>query len=266
MCTEKYPRGDAGITGSGAPKGTGTGMSYGANTRWMLNVFFSDKLGDIAKYIKTIEGALSTTFDKCEDDIDRQTAKMSPQERDQCVEMATDDAFQLADCFPSMVRNTSFVSLYALFEYRLLRLCDHVKKCGRFPEGPKDGRNKGVTAAKVYLKKVAKVHFPDQSREWNEINHMADIRNLLSHRQGQLKGEPSEAALLAYIMEKKSLIELNGMAEIALNAGYCEHAIDVIGRFYEVVVEAIPDDLLSQSPEEEMADIQRRWGGDSGNE
>ena len=39
-------------------------------------------------------------------------------------------------------------------------------------------------------------------------------------------------SILQYIKKKKGLIELTGMNEIKLNAGYCEDAIEVIRRFF----------------------------------
>ncbi len=226
----------------------------GVNMRHMLDHFFNDELNELGEYIKTIEDALNKKLDEFGDDIHRRTEEMSPEEKDQYVEMMTDDAFQLADRFPSMVRKTAFVFLYGLFEYALLNLCGHVKKYGKFEVGATDGKDKGITAAQVYLKNVAKVKFPDQSREWNEIKQMAEIRNLYSHRQGRVKGEASKA-LLAYIKKKKGLIELSGMNEIKFNAGYCEDSIEVVRKSFAAVLKAVPDDLLRQSVEEEIAEV-----------
>ncbi len=226
----------------------------GVGERWMLDLFFNDELNDLREYVETIEGALSKKFDEFGDDIERRTEGMSKEQRDEYVEMMTDNAFRLADRFPSMVRKTAFVFLYGLFEHSLLNLCGHVKNYGQFKESATGGRDKGITAAQKYLKSVAKVKFPDQTREWGEIDQMAKIRHLFAHGQGRVKGEPTKA-LLQYIKKKKGLIELTGMNEIKLNAGYCEDAIEVIRRFFAATLKAVPDDLLRQSVEEEIAEI-----------
>lgn len=226
----------------------------GVGERWMLDLFFNDELNDLREYVETIEGALSKKFDEFGDDIEHRTEGMSKEQRDEYVEMMTDNAFRLADRFPSMVRKTAFVFLYGLFEHSLLNLCGHVKNYGQFKESATGGRDKGITAAQKYLKSVAKVKFPDQTREWGEIDQMAKIRHLFAHGQGRVKGEPTKA-LLQYIKKKKGLIELTGMNEIKLNAGYCEDAIEVIRRFFAATLKAVPDDLLRQSVEEEIAEI-----------
>jgi hypothetical protein len=221
---------------------------YGVDMRHLLDHFFNDELNELGEYIETSEGVLKRRFDEFADGLERRTAMMSPEAKDHYVEMIADEAFQIADRFPSMVRKTSFVYLYGLFEHTLLNLCGHVKNYGEFKEEITGGKDKGITAAQSYLKNVAKVKFPDQSREWNEIKQMAEIRNFLSHRQGRVKGEPSKA-LLEYIKRKKGLIELTGMNEIKFNAGYCEDAIEVIRKFFAAVLKAVPDRLLRQSTE-----------------
>lgn len=227
--------------------------SYGLNMRYIIEDLFNDELNELAEYVKTIEGALQKKFDEFDDSVTHKTAAMTEEQKADYIEWATDDAFQLADRFPSLVRKTSFVFLYGLFEHTLMNLCGHVKKYGKFKEKVTGGKDKGITAVQVYLKTVAKVKFPDQSKQWNEIKSMAEIRNLLSHRQGQIKGEPSKA-LLAYIKKKKGMIELAGVNEIKLNTGYCEDAIEVIRTFFTALMKAIPDDLMRRTIEEEIAE------------
>jgi hypothetical protein len=223
----------------------------GANMRWLLGLFFDHQLNELRDYIRTIEKALSERFDEFENEINQRTEEMSQEQKGQYVEIMADDAFQLADRFPSMVRKTSFVFLYGLFEHSLLNLCDLVRKYGQFKESATDGGDKGITAAQNYLKSVANVKFPDQSPEWNEIRRLAQIRNCLVHGQGRIKGEPSKA-ILAYIRRKSGMIELYGMNELKLNAVFCDDAIKVIRKFFAAVLHSVPDELLSTTEQEEI--------------
>lgn len=228
---------------------------YGMNMRHVLERFFDHELNELQQYVDTIEGALKQRYYEFEDDIERRTEKMSEEQKNDYLELLTDDAFQLIDRFPSMVRKTAFVFLYGLLEHTLLHLCGHVKKYGKFKVSATDrGQHKGITAAQTYLKDVAKVKFPDQSREWNEIKHMADIRNRLVHNQGRVPNMPT-TALIQYVKKKKGLIELKGIYEIKFNAGYCEDAIEVIRKFFAKVLKEVPDNLLRRTIEEDTAEL-----------
>lgn len=226
---------------------------YGVHMGQIVDHLFQHELNELGEYIETIEGALNKKFKEFGDSISRTMASMSEYQKSEYMEWVSDDAFRLADQFPSMVRKTSFVFLYGLFEHTLLNLCRHVKKYGKFKEKVTGGSDKGITAAKVFLKTVAKVKFPDQSREWNDITMMAEIRNLLAHRQGRVKGDPSKA-LLAYMKKQKGLIELTGANEIKFNEGYCQNAIEVIRTFFAALLKQIPDDLLQQTVEDDIAE------------
>lgn len=228
---------------------------YGMNMRFLLDHVFNDELNDLKDYVETIEGALRQKWDEFGDDIGRKTAGMTEDQKNEYIEYLTDDAFQLYDRFPSMVRKTAFVFLYGLLEHTLLNLCGHVKKYGRFKESATGrGKDKGIAAAQSYLKDVAMVKFPDQCREWNEIKHMADIRNILAHNKGRVPGEPT-TALIQYIKKTKGLIELKGMYEIKFNAGYCDDAIEVIRKFFAKVLKEVPDNLLRRTVEEDTAEL-----------
>lgn len=250
----------------------------GENTRYVLGIVFDNQLNELKDYIKTIEGALSNKFEEFDIDVERSMQEMSEERKNHYAEMMADDAFQLADRFPSMVRKTSFVFLYGLLEHSLLNLCEDVKHYGKLKESPtsgKDkgiiaylvqicrwlwwptrGKDKGITATQTYLKNVAKVEFPDKSKEWNEIKRMAEIRNVLSHRLGRIKGDPSKA-LKDYIKQKNGMLEVTGIGEIKFNAGYCEDVIEVVRKFFAAVLKAVPDELLSKDEKEEMDDLKQ---------
>src|SRR5690242_14251260 len=90
------------------------------NMRWVLGHFFDDELDELKVYIETIEGAFSKKLEELGNEVSRRTDGMSQNRKDRYVEMMADDAIQLADRFPSLVRKTSFVFLYGLFEHSLL--------------------------------------------------------------------------------------------------------------------------------------------------
>ncbi len=229
----------------------------GSNNRAIFAMIFDQELDDLKDYVATIDTSLSKRFDEFGEEVTKTTEGMSEDDAADHVESVTDTAFQLADRFPAMARKTAFVFLYGLLEHSLLSVCNDVKKYGKFTEDPTGGSDKGITAAKVYLKEVAKLPFPDQSSEWNEIDRMAYIRNGFIHRMGRIKGDEPDKALKAYIKKKKGLIEIEGIGKTRLNAGYCEDAIKIIRKFFKSVLDIIPDEMLSFTEEEERAEMHK---------
>jgi hypothetical protein len=225
-------------------------------TYWfILQSTFHWELNDLRTYIETIQTALQEKADAHGDEWDRKTKGMSPELRNHYAQFEADTEFQLIEDFPALLWRTTFMHLYFHLEHSLIQLCKAVKVAGKFQEEITNGRDKGIIAAQKFLKNVAKVNFPNEGPVhgpiWRDILQMNELRNLFAHSMGQVEFDPTRKPteelpeeLKLYIARKNGLIKIDGIGRISFNEGYCLQAIELVRKFFQAVLDAIPDNLL----------------------
>ena len=92
-----------------------------------------------------------------------------------------------------------FIAVYARFEIYLHNLCNALRESESLQLKPNDLHDKGITRSQKYLKKVACLNFPDNTKEWQAIKLLADIRNDLVHKSEHVfRREEANPKLLDY--------------------------------------------------------------------
>jgi hypothetical protein len=214
----------------------------GITNRLIRRVTMKMQLGELEGYVETVERAFKEQLEREEREPKQPPAGLSEEELGAFYHEQSDIYHSLTHAFPSLVRQTAFIHLYSILEKGLIFLCDCAYKHGGLPEPhAANKKDKGIFKAQVYLKKIAGVPFPDQCREWEEICRMNGLRNRYTH--GGQTGEIPEQ-LLAYAEKNRKLIQVGMSKQIILKPGYCQHAIGLVGRFYDTVLTAMPDRLL----------------------
>ena len=85
-------------------------------------------------------------------------------------------------------RSSALVSAYSLHEICLEKLCRDCTVLGGFHVEVSDMKGRGVQRSRLYLKKVARMPFPDDSAEWQRARHLGTIRNFVVHGGSELEG------------------------------------------------------------------------------
>ena len=88
--------------------------------------------------------------------------------------------------FPEILESSFFITFYAFLENRLIDLCEILRIKRNYSLKISDIEGRGITAAQTYIKKLAKLPFPDQSSYWDDICTYRDIRNCIVHRGGTI--------------------------------------------------------------------------------
>jgi len=81
-----------------------------------------------------------------------------------------------------------FIAVYSRFERYLKDLCIDVRHSESLSVKLRDLRSQGITAASDYLKKIARLSFPDTTEEWHVIKLLNKIRNSLVHDPEKIQG------------------------------------------------------------------------------
>jgi hypothetical protein len=88
--------------------------------------------------------------------------------------------------FPNLQRRSALITVYSSFVYELAQLCTLFQKQKCLTIGVSDLSGTGIGQAANYLEKVAQLDTHRGSRQWQTINHIRVIRNMIVHRDGAL--------------------------------------------------------------------------------
>ena len=83
--------------------------------------------------------------------------------------------------YPQLLFQSLFIAVCTHFERYLIDLCNDVRESESLSLKPKDLHDSGIRRSQAYLKKVARLNFPDNTKEWQVIKLLSKIRNKLVH-------------------------------------------------------------------------------------
>lgn len=133
--------------------------------------------------------------------------------------------------FPGLQRRSALVTLFSFFEHELEALCKRIKSHGHHKIALADMANKGIMRSTVYLEKVGGLTALRSNPEWQEINNIQSIRNLIVHADGKIPGQTggNSEKVAAYIQRSP---HLQGDREIAILKGYLAHTLHTFEAYF----------------------------------
>ena len=167
-----------------------------------------------------IEETLARRAEKLQDWVEEQRYVLSEDEwEDEWEEFEKSADLEIAETveeLPYIMRSSLFVAIYGLFEHELVSLCKDYEKAN-VRIFISDLRGDGIERARLYLKKVINIAFPDQGPEWQAIKNYNLLRNIAIHNQGNLNGNPkashiegASTSIRGLTITSSQRIELNG--------------------------------------------------------
>ena len=114
---------------------------------------------------------------------------LAPEQQEEYFDWRYDDIAEVRDSFPQLLRGTSLVALYTIFEDTLFRLCKMVRSDAKVTLQPKDMRGDGIDLAKRFVVKGCNREFPSDSTEWSRIQLFRKIRNCIVHANGYVRAD-----------------------------------------------------------------------------
>jgi hypothetical protein len=149
--------------------------------------------------------------------------------------------------FPSLQRRSAFLTVWAMFENELSKLCERYRneRCSRLAFS--DLQGKGIEQSTKYLERVAGLDLhKSRSQEWARIKKMNSLRNVIVHQDGSLRNGSSDQvkSALTYIKETDTLSILDN--EIEIKEGFLAHVLETVRIFFRQIGEAIK--IEAQNP------------------
>ena len=187
-----------------------------------------DKFRDYAKYIES-------SFKRELEFYEKGAKGLQPDEDDEYWDCYIDEASQYSQDFPRIMRNSLFVSIYTFLEDKIVEQC--VSNADTLLE-LSDINGKGIQQASIYLKKVLRVNFPNNSKEWKYIKNANLIRNCIVHNNGDISKSRNEKKI-RNIVDDMSSININEIDHIHLESKFCLEFIDNVDEFLRQLYNAI---------------------------
>lgn len=165
--------------------------------------------------------------------VEAQLKTMPEHQRQNFIESAAEDYAELHETFPAMFRSSLFVMCMADFEHTLNGLAELFQNARKLELSFKEIRGEGMERARIYLKKVAQVGFPDTSPEWSEIKTFSALRNLMVHADGRIPLDHKDRPLLEkFIQARPDQLRIDRHQRIVLEQAFFPHVLKTLRQFH----------------------------------
>jgi hypothetical protein len=167
-------------------------------------------------------------------EMKKMSVELDAEENRDYFDYMYDEYVTVTENLPRTQWYAQFLIVYSTFEHTLQELCRIVQRRSGFDLSFKDLEGMGITRARNYLVKVASVQPPFQSPAWNRALLLADVRNAIAHRNGEIEYQPgNKKSLSARLMNEKHLklkqiIADQEDARIILEADFVRESIDTL--------------------------------------
>jgi hypothetical protein len=199
------------------------------NLRYLF--FVSNELDQFRDYAEYIESSLRKEIKSYQD----RAEGLLPEEEEEFWDWHLDEVSPYSQDFPKIMRNSLFVSIYTFLEDKIVELC--VSDTDALLE-LSDIKGQGIHQASIYLKKVLRIDFPDNSNEWQYIKKANLIRNCIAHSSGDVSKSRNETKLRNAVQDMPS-ISIDKMGYLNLDSELCLDFIENVGSFLKQLYDAV---------------------------
>jgi len=171
--------------------------------------------------------------DNFEQNLPQEPVGLKEDEKEEFWSFYVDDADELGNRFPQIMRYSLFVYSYSFFERTLINISYRFYQLEKLATPPPDREKMGIEEAKNYLKKIALVPFPTNSA-WRVIKTLNRVRNVVVHKEGVLPREVSkeEKAIQALPKKWRDDISLESY-KIEFSPEFIFHVLDTFHAFFD---------------------------------
>jgi hypothetical protein len=174
-----------------------------------LSSYLSFHFEELREHFGSVQRLLKNEKKRISDWAERQTARLSLEEREKFYDWYGEDYGKFKDSFPNIQRNSIFITVYAELEDVLKFVCSALANKKESTVQVYNWR--GVILEKVNscLKNDIGIEFPPSESLWDEIRKIRKIRNTIVHNDSWLDDkEAADKEIIDYINDEKESIKL----------------------------------------------------------
>lgn len=140
--------------------------------------------------------------------------------------------YNISNLYPNILWSSIFLTAYSTFENSLTDICKFLQDGNSDDIKLNDLGHKGIHRAKVFIKKVVKLDFPDETEQWSFIKNSNLIRNCLIHGSGDLSQYKETDQIKRFITPAHGLREMENklIVEKEFPLGFITRCIYIISE------------------------------------
>lgn len=192
--------------------------------KWSLIVLSSQEqlylyeVNQLQQYSETLERLLKGAVQDLQIEIEKQAQLLSKEDKAELDEWYFEQHTELSETYPSILRESLFVSSYSLVESLAFKICAHAKELNAIRLNVKDLRGNGLEQCYAYLTKVVGLKQLQDNPHYAQLAFLTHIRNALVHNQGTLR----EADKLESQLKQWDSVSLNQFGGVRLSKNFNE--------------------------------------------
>lgn len=226
---------------------------------WHYNKFFVEQsYSDLKDYVETITNAL----EREENDLHSRVSKLTEELDEKCtnetIEQYIDQFEKHGTLFPNLAYRSIVLLAYSTFEHHLMNFCNDIQKAKCETISCSDIKGE-FCGTQNYLLLMCGIKISDLS-EWNAIQYLKRIRNLLIHHNGFIGYEVKDD-LMSYLKNTNG-IALSG-GTLIIKKDYCLETIDILSISLLEMIEQIKVAMIEYennlTPEEKQGRDNRMY-------
>lgn len=167
------------------------------------------RLEQFRQYTLEIESKFDSDKKKLSGYYDEAKNELSEDEFREMGDIFADDYYMIEEIYIGIYRKSTLVSIYSFLESFLNKLCRHLYNQHKYPVKLEDLMGEGISRARIYLEKLAKVDFSALNGQWSDLRTLNKIRNCIVHCEGNIKLARNFDSLQNIINNNKSLSLIN---------------------------------------------------------
>src|SRR5215208_3051638 len=205
---------------------------------------FDRKLARLDRLAGLVEDTLVTLAADLDARIAAEAQDFPEEHRQDFYEFHAEDHHELSTELPTILRYSVLTGADTACEVYLNNTCETYAEVEGATIGLTDLHGRGIERARDYLKKVARIPFPDNQPEWTTVRRLHDLRNAIVHADGLVP--PSRKDLLQWSASIPGL-RITESGVIAFGREFTGAALAAYQAFAERVDEACEELKLWRS-------------------
>lgn len=214
-------------------------MNLGLERMKVHLIYFDRELVELDLYCQVMEDAIGKYHRELAESNEAQTAGWSDAAKRELLMWDGDVLRTAEETFPQVLRSSLFVACYSMIEVELDVLCRSLQAAMGLDLSSSDLKERGISRSRVYMKKVARVEFPDASPTWNAVSSLATIRNVVVHMRGTLLPDKPSDAVCRFVDVHPDLASVDDNCRLVLSEKFCPFVIQTLREFASELVEVM---------------------------
>lgn len=204
---------------------------------------FERKLVRLETLAELVEESLAARAAELDARLSAEAESYPEDQRHDFFEYHAEDYFELADELPTLIRYSVLTGADSALEVYLNNTCEAYAEVNGATVTLKDLRGTGIARAREYLRKVARMPFPDLGSQWILVERLHKLRNAIVHEDGYVP--PSRTDVRQWCKSIPGL-RITGSGVISFSRDFVPSAVAAYQEFATQVDDACVDLSLWQ--------------------